>query len=331
MITIVDVAAEAGVSVATVSRVLNDSYTVSNARKELVMKAIEKTGYVIPQRMKLAQRDAPGKIILIITGTLIGAIIDSIQCQASSHNYQTMTYSYHNKGDLENLNQLLANLREKLAGVILLNSIDNSPEFQNSLEDIPVIQIGEPIFESRANYTVYMDEIKMSYDAAEYLVKQGKKKIALLTMNPYSQTFFSTDKREKGYFLSMLEHYEHVDYSLREYADVTIEGGFEAALKLLERHPDVDSILCTQDAIAMGALHALLTRGIPVTKIQPFSLDYNEVWELFHPFLPYIDCHQEQLGTAAFFMLHNLLTQEVMTDCYQIIPHDIIIKSARPV
>lgn len=331
MITIVDVAAEAGVSVATVSRVLNDSYTVSSTKKELVMKAIEKTGYVIPQRMKLSQKENSKKVILIITGTMIGEIIDSMQEQASISNYQAITYSYHTKDDFNNLSQLIMAMENVLAGVILLNSIDNSAEFQRLLMNYPVVLIGEPLFSDRTNYTVYMDEIKMSYDAVRHLQSSGKKKIALLTMNSQNHTFFSTDKREKGYFLAMLEQMSEIDYSLREYSDVTIEGGFEAAQKLLERHPDIDSVICTQDAIAMGCLHALLTRNISTERVQIFSLDYNEVWELFHPFLPYVNSHQSQLGSAAVQMLQSIINGEEISDCYRIIPHELVTKSARPV
>ena len=91
MATIVDVANAAQVSVATVSRVLNDSYAVTDEKKKRVMEAIEAVGYQIPARMKMGQQLNHNKsVILIISSILIESIILPFQKTADELGYRTI-------------------------------------------------------------------------------------------------------------------------------------------------------------------------------------------------------------------------------------------------
>ncbi len=329
MVTIIDVAAEAGVSVATVSRVLNDSYSVTNEKKELVLEAIKKTGYVIPARMKIANPSITKTTILIITNVLIGKIIDSIQLSAKDLGYHSVSYCYKAPEDFDNLKSLIDTFSHNLAGIILINAIDSSEAFQSLISPYPVVQIGEPILEHQENYVVYSDEIAMAYDATTYLLKNGKKNLGLLTFEANSVKLFSSHKREKGFYLALLDYGMQIDTKNIVYTDVTIEGGYDATIKLLKTTSDIDAIVCTCDAIALGCLHGLLSQSIPSTDILPLSLDYNEVWELFNPFIPYVDPHLEKIGYASVQLLNSIINGDTISDSYRIIPHELVLKPSR--
>ena len=321
MVTIVDVAKEAGVSIATVSRVMNKNYSVTHEKKALVMKAIEKTGYIIPDRVNQVENKSTGSIILIITGNLIEKITYAIQDTARKYNYQTITYSYRSTDDYLELKNLLAALKPSLAGIILLNAIAATPEFEELLVDYPVVQIGPPVLKSRQNYSVYSDEFAMSYDAANYLIEIGRKNIGIISFEPDSENMMTLSNRERGYFMALLEHHMDIDYEKRIYSDISIEGGYEAAHKLLEKFPDMDAIVCITGCIAEGCILALLETQHPLTTL-PFSLDYSEVADISSVQCPYTNPQGEKLGTAGMEFLMDLIEKKSVTDCERIVPYE---------
>jgi DNA-binding LacI/PurR family transcriptional regulator len=330
MVTIVDVATEAGVSVATVSRVLNNNVTVTKEKKELVLEAIKKTGYVIPARMKIANPSLAKATILVITNVLVETLIESIHSAAQDLGYYSITYCYKTLDDYDNLKALIDSIQPFLAGIILINAIDSSEAFQSLIAPYSVVQIGEPILDHQDNYTVYNYEILMAYDATTYLSKSGKKQIGLLTSEPNNVKLFSSHKREKGFYLALLDHKIEINYQNIIYTDVSIEGGYDATIKLLKQNPAIDAIVCICDPIALGCLHGLLSQSIASSVVQPLSLDYNEVWELFNPFLPYVDPQLEKMGYASVQLLNSLINKESMINYYRIvIPHELVLKPSR--
>lgn len=328
MVTIVDVAAQAGVSVATVSRVLNNSYAVTQEKKNLVMEAIEKTGYVIPSRMKIINPNGNKSNILVITSVFISFMLEAIQDTAQASGNQVITYCYRNKNDILELEKLIESLESSLAGIILINAVDDSKQFQELISKYPLVQIGSPIMEGTNNHSVYSDEISMAYDATSYLLKEGKKNIGIIAIEPNSSNLFMTQNREKGYYLALMDNNQDIDRGKRMYADITLEGGYDATLHLLKKYPDMEAIICTCDAIASGCLYAIQTH--PEFKhVQPFSLDYNDLWEITKPFLPYIDPQHGKIGAASMEFLSSLINNETISDCRRIIPHEIVTQAIR--
>ncbi len=323
MATIVDVANAAQVSVATVSRVLNDSYAVTDEKKKRVMEAIEAVGYQIPARMKMGQQLNHNKsVILIISSILIESIILPFQKTADELGYRTIITYYGSKDQLDGLEQLISSLNSCIAGILLINAADNSPEFQSLVEKYPMVQIGEPIMEDKPNYVVYTDEIKMSQDATNYLLKSGCKKIGALMPEPKHLTLFSQKKRVQGYYLALLENGLTIDESLVVYTDITIDGGYDSAKKLLREHPDLDAILGCCDVVSQGAMYAAAKSGRSGENSIPiFSMDRNEMWDYIPHFLSYVDPHHDEMAITAARLLHSVICGEVTTDYRVVIRH----------
>ena len=328
MATIQDVANEANVSTATVSRVLNGSYSVTVEKKERVMAAIERVGYQIPNRIKLNQQgqDAPQAqkkgLILVICSSYIHPILHAFQRAAADMNYQVVSAHYENADEFAHLANLISTISPVLAGIALINCADNSRKFQELLEPYPVVQIGEPIMENVPNFVVYNDEIKMAEDAAEYLIHLGCRKIGMLTMEPTASTsLFFKKKRLNGYYLALMNHDFPVDQTLVEFVDVSIEGGYEGAKKLLSRHADLDAIIGATDVIAQGAVYAIRRAGKTTQDVKVFSLDNNEVWDFVHGSFPYIDPHHDEMGDTAAHVLHAGISKELERDYRVVIRH----------
>ena len=112
-----------------------------------------------------------------------------------------------------------------------------------------------------------------------------------------------------------------VDQSLVEFVDVTIEGGYEGAKKLLARHADLDAVIGATDVIAQGAVYAIRRAGKTTEDVKIFSLDNNEVWDFERGSFPYIDPHHDEMGATAVHVLHAGITGAVERDYRVVIRH----------
>lgn len=331
MASILDVAKEAGVSTATVSRVLNGSYSVTQEKKDRVMAAVEKVGYTLPEK-RLSQhieRNGPGlmqqgekNILLIICSDFVSPIIHSFQTTAAHLGYRITIAHYDNPKEFDNLAGLISSMSLVLSGILLINCADNSPRFQELVSAYPMVQIGEPILADQPNRVVYTDEIRMAEDATDYMLETGRRKIGILTPAPANNvSLFKKKKRLNGYFLSLMNHGLPVDDSLVEFVDVSIEGGYEGTKKLLSSHPDLDAIIGTTDVMAQGAVYAIRRAGKTTDDVAIFSMDNNEVWDFTHTNFPYIDPHHDEMGSTAAHVLHAAIIGELDRDYRVVIRH----------
>ncbi len=327
MASIFDVAKEAGVSTATVSRVLNGSYSVTEEKKQRVRAAIEKVGYHRQMTVQTASslpwtQSGKKSVVLAVCSDFIEPILHAFQATASAMGYRVAFVHYDSPGELSNIEGLLEALSPALAGILLLNCADNSPALQRLVEAYPLVQVGEPILQDAPNRVVYNDEIKMAQDAAEHLIAQGCKKIGMLAAEPTANVpLFEKKKRLNGYFLALMNHGLPVDHSLVSFVDVSIEGGYEGTKALLAAHPDMDAVIGSTDVMAQGAVYAIRRAGKTMEDIQVFSMDNNEVWDFTHADIPYIDSHPDEIGTTAAHVLHAAITGALDRDYRVVIRH----------
>lgn len=325
MATIADVASEANVSTATVSRVLNGSYSVTEEKKRRVMEAIEKVGYQIPERTlqnKRTELCEKNSVLLVICSNWISEFLQAFQSCAGANGYHVVSAHYENAEEFGHLSGLIAALSPVLAGIVLINAADNSRRFQSLIEEYPLVQIGEPIMERAPNLVVYNDEIKMSQDATNYLLDHGCRNIGILTTEPSASTaLFYQMKRLNGYYLALMNRGIPVDQSYSRFVDVSIDGGYEGAKELLASHPELDAIIGITDAIAQGAVYAIRRAGKSTDEVKVFSLDNNEVWDFDNDDFPYINPHHDEMAVTAFHVLHAAISGEIPEDYRVVIRH----------
>lgn len=326
MATIVDVANAAKVSVATVSRVLNNSNVVTEEKKQRVFEAIEAVGYQIPSRMKINQQLSSSRnTILVIASSLIENILFPLQKSLEELGYLVLIRSHVSQKQRDSLKELLNTLEPNLAGIVLLNSVDTFTEFYDFFSKYPLVQIGDPIEENPSNITVNVDEIKLSRDAANYLIEQGRKNIAIL-MPDASKLFFSK-KRLEGYYLALLEHRIPIDEQLIVSTDLTVDGSFDDVKQLLERRPDIDAILGCVDVVAMGALYAIFAAGKSQKDVLVMAMDESDHWNCIPGGLPYIDLHPDEIGNTAASVLHSVICGDLPSNYHIIVQHSLVTPS----
>lgn len=326
MASILDVAKEAGVSTATVSRVLNGSYSVTEEKRQRVMEAVERVGYTVPDRNRPiphnpARQTGEKKILLAVCSDFLPAILYAFQSTAAAMGYRAVCIHYDSPDEYQNLVETIGSLDPLLAGILLVNCADVTPRFQQLVGAYPLVQVGEPIMAQGYNRVVYNDEVQIGQDAASFFLSQGKRKVGILAVDPVPYAPLFEKKRLNGYYLAMMEHGIQPDPSLVRMVDMSMEGGYEGCRKLLLDHPDLEAVVGVTDVVALGASYALRLAGKTFDQVGVLAMDDNDGWDFNHCSFPYIDPHHDEIGSTAVHILHAAINGELERDYRVVIRH----------
>jgi LacI family transcriptional regulator len=257
--TIYDVARVANVAISTVSRVLNGSPYVSEETKRRVQKAIDELDFR-PQvnARKLARREA--QIIAValpsFTTPFFNEVLKGIKDRLKDTDLDFIIY---NTGSTNSEETLKTFLDRGIPDALLILSISIDDEISKRLKNsgIPVVLVGAK--HDDFNY-LFWNNYKGGYLAGEHLIKQGYKKIGMVRSHSKSLV---ADQREKG-FRDVLQTYNlpleekfFVKGITRKHSGYSEEAGYEAIQIMKERGGFPEAIFCTNDAQAIGVMHAL--------------------------------------------------------------------------
>lgn len=328
MTTISDIARVSGVSISTVSRVLNGNYVVSKEKREKVLKAMKELGYVQKKKDVGKGEEKTKKTIIVITSVLIDEIIQGIQDVAEDLNYEVLI-KYYNKSGF-NLNELFDNpmYSNSISGVIILNSLITSEELEEIIKhNIPVIQTGQYLQLSRT-YSVTIDDEEAGYDTTKHLIEIGKKKIAFIGISsedniPEHNPYF-TIKRYRGYRSALEEFNIPFDNSLVFHSDNSLEDAATITEKII-KHGDVDGILASSDHIAIACIETIKRYGLDIPKdIAVVGFDNLEISEFITPKLTTVSQPFYDIGAEAVNMLDSIIKNNSFIGKKLLLDHTLI-------
>ena len=202
-ITIGEIAKLAKVSVATVSRVINNSGTVAPKTKETIEKIIEEYGYE-PNLLGKHLRKKETRLILVVITTIVNSfyakVVDSIDKKARENGYNVILCTTNDdpKTEQSYLNLMRNGLCD---GCIILNTTMSKEEMHTFLEKYNAVQCNEYIDDTYP--FIAIDNKKAAYDAVNYLIKSGRIKIAYCGVKNH---FISSKKRWEGYAQALSEN-----------------------------------------------------------------------------------------------------------------------------
>lgn len=307
MITITDVAREADVSIATVSRVLNNSLQVMPETRRRVLAAAKKLGYELSPR-KAAALAAP-RLILVITNTTIVSINNNIAKAAAACGYQAI-FNIYRPDDEQHILQLLD--QSDICGIIFCCAYPPGPGLRQAMAAYPVVELSSNVLTSGNIYRVIADETAMSFDAVTHLIRTGCKHIGMLsTMSTLPVTV--AKQRQEGYVNALTAAPQTAPQAAPHivYGDYTCDGGYHAARQLLTDDPQCDGIFCCCDMMAMGCLNYLHEARIPVPdRISVISLDNMEASEYTIPPLSTVDAGYYESALEAVSLLDGILEKK---------------------
>lgn len=266
-VTLDDVAKQAGVSRATVSRVVNDYPHVSEKVRKHVQNILDETGYNpnIAARSLASQRTGniglvfPNSIHNFFTDPYYPRLTEGIAYACNQNDYTLSLFIFHTE-ELEK--KLIPRLtRGGLVDglVIQATGIDDDILSKIDAGDVPFVVAGRPLSLPEASY-IDVDNVTGAYNAVAHLMRTGRKQIGTITGG--QETSAGLDRLE-GYKLALRERNGNVDENLIVQGDFTEDGGYYATKQLL-KNEDLDAIFVASDTMAIGALKALRDQSLSI-------------------------------------------------------------------
>ncbi|MBF6332570.1 LacI family DNA-binding transcriptional regulator [Nocardia transvalensis] len=308
-VTIRDVAALAGVSPATVSRVLNGDPRVAPELREQVRAAVAKLGYRPNSQARSLRTRATkvlGLIIADIQNPFFTALARGVEDAASEHDYSVVLANSDESLDKE-LRYLEVAAAERMAGVILSPSSTNASRI-DTLTDrgIPVVAIDRRLRWAEVD-SVTVNNQKAAKEAVDHLIAAGARRIAMITGPVDASTATS---RLAGYRAALREAGLDPDPALEVRGDYRIEGGRAAARALLALPERPDGLFVGNNLMMVGTLDALGQAGVSFPN-DLLLAGFDEMsWAGFAPPITLVEQPSYDIGRRATELLLRRISGE---------------------
>lgn len=263
MATIKDVARLAGVSVATVSRVINHSPKASKKSREAVMEAMQHLQYHPNANARaLAQQSTEtlGLIVADVSDPFFGAMVKAVEQVAySTGNFLLIGNGYHNiDKERQAIEQLI---RHRCAALVVHAKLLPEDELQSLMTQIPGMVLINRTLAGFEHRCVALDDRYGSWLATRHLIQAGHRQIAILCS---SHPISDARDRLQGYLDALKEHNIAIDERLIAYGEPDEIGGELAMTNLLGLRKDITAVTCYNDSMAAGALSVMSDNSIEV-------------------------------------------------------------------
>ena len=263
-VTIKDIAKEVGLSAMAVSKALNNKSGVKPETREKILQAAKRLNYkpnTIAKSLKLNRTKTIGIIVSDSSQNFLAKVIRGIEDAAEKEGYSIILCNTDSNIDKEKkaINVLV---NKRIDGIILVSSMLTGKEHIQFLEEI-----GVPYLflvrrsESSDVDCVVNDNVLGSYLIISYLIKSSDTKIHFLNLTENSP---SAQDRLRGYKKALEEKGIPYDPSIIYNVKPEIEEGYIAMRQLLEKDESVRTVFCGCDVIAIGAMEALIEKGIKI-------------------------------------------------------------------
>ncbi|WP_281975869.1 catabolite control protein A [Halobacillus litoralis] len=323
-VTIYDVAREASVSMATVSRVVNGNPNVKPATRKKVHDAIERLGYrpnAVARGLASKKTTTVGVIIPDISSIFFAELARGIEDIATMYNYNIILSNSDQNKDKE-LHLINAMLGKQVDGLIFMGgniTDDHIREFKTS--SVP-IALAATVDETQETPSVNIDYKEASYEATQLLIDHGNKRIAFVA-GP-EDTIINTDKIA-GFKSAMKDngHESPEDWIVQ--GDYSYDSGLEALDQILEMKEKPTAIYVSSDEMALGVIHGAQDKGIRVPEdIEVFGFDNTRLATMVRPTLSTVVQPMYDIGAVAMRLLTKFMNKEEVEEQNVILPHRII-------
>lgn len=307
-VTIKDIAQMAGVSKATVSRVLNDSKPVSSEIRDKVMRVIEETGYkpsALARGLATKETHLIGVIIPDVANPIFSELVKGMEEEANNTNYNVLlcnTYLDHEK-EMRYLNILKD---KEVDGIIFLTTDETEDQttFFKSFGK-PVVTVDRR-FKQLAIPSVGVNDFKASYDAVNYLINLSHEKIAMVRA-PFDDQSHGYD-RYNGYLKAMEDHNLTVDKNWIVEGNFTVNDGYEAMGRLLASKNPPTAVFFANDMMAVGGIRCIVDSGLRVPDdISVIGFDDIPIASIFIPSLTTVKQPTFDIGRKAMEKLIHMI------------------------
>jgi LacI family transcriptional regulator len=297
-----DIAAEAGVSVATVSRVLNETAKVNLQLRQRVLAAAARVGYRpngIARSLRLQRTNSLGVVIPTITNPYFTDAVRAMQDAAGRQGY-TLLVTNSDRDPAKEEAALLTLLDRRVDGVVLVSAAldpEPSPALQTFLDSGTPLVVMDRALPRLELDRVLVDTRAGAREAVLHLARQGRRRIAFIAGPPSIST---AAEKLAGYGDGLAAAGLAFDPQAVLPGDYTLESGEVQAQALLAMQPQPDGLLIANNLMTLGALRVLLRRDVAIPE-RLAVVGYDDVpWtEAVRPALSVVAQPTYELGRRA--------------------------------
>lgn len=317
MPTLHDVAKRAGVSTATVSKVLSNTPYFSDETRDKVMSAVQELGYrpnLAARALSSGRTHAVAVVFPYIYDTifndpLVMQILEGVEAICNEHGYNIIlsTPRLTEDGPDERYRQLIQS--GYVEGVIAIDNVSIASVSHIARDyDVPVVVIGY----HNATFSVRSDDFAGGCKAAQYILDLGHEHIGIITVP--SHLNLAIEQRMRGIQQTFSEariHHQQIYYT---HGDFSAASGRKAMAELRDKYPEITAVICLNDRMAIGAIQWLMEHEVAIPDdISVVGYDDIPLVGVFSPAITTISQHAAQLGRAAVKMLFEVLQDKTPT------------------
>ena len=332
-VSIKQVAEIAGVSIATVSRCINNPSQVKERTRHKVQAAILETGYS-PNTIAQSFRRGRTNVIMVVMPSIgdpfFTEVMQGIRSVVAEHDYSIIiSETNFNTMTAEEVGAMMVS--RQADGFILLASIfpfGNEVLARAEKRSQPVVIGCETISTSLADIpSVHIDNVAAAREATDFLISNGHKKIAFISGQ---STSLLTRDREFGYRAAMHKAKLPIEEGWVVEGKLSIEGAGYACSQLLQHADRPTAIFCANDEMAIGCMHQIKKQGLSVPEdISVMGIDDIRYASVIEPALTTISQPARQIGERVATRLFKAIeTGHQPNNQPVILPHKLVIRQS---
>ncbi|OKO95052.1 Catabolite control protein A [Geobacillus proteiniphilus] len=326
-VTIYDVAREANVSMATVSRVVNGNPNVKPSTRKKVLEAIERLGYrpnAVARGLASKKTTTVGVIIPDISSIFFAELARGIEDIATMYKYNIiLSNSDQNKEkELHLLNTMLA---KQVDGLLFMGGTitdEHVAEFQKSSVPIVLAATMGP----NEIPSVNIDYEQAAFEAVTYLLEKGNRRIVYVTGptdDPINQ------RKLAGYRRALEEHGAPYEEELVIEGDNSYDSGLEAYEKMTELAERPTAVFAGTDEMALGIIHSAQDHGVRVPdELEVVGFDNTRLATMVRPRLTTVVQPMYDIGAVAMRLLTKYMNKEQVDNHIVVLPHRLEVRES---
>ena len=332
-VSIKEVARIAGVSIATVSRCINNPEKVTEKTRLKVQEAILNTGYS-PNTLAQSFRRGRTNLVMVVLPSIgdpfFTAVMRGIRTAARAKGYSVVIdETQFNTMTEDEIGAMLVS--KQTDGIILLASMSpfgTRVLSAKSQRRLPIVIGCETVSPELSGFpSVHIDNVAAAGEATDYLISRGHKRIAMI----YGQeSSLLTKDREFGYRAAMKKAKLPIEDGWCVEGELTLQGAIRATRKLLNHEKRPTAIFCANDEMAMGCLHEIKSAGLCVPDdVSVIGFDDIRYAEILDPPLTTISQPAEEIGERVMYRLCREIEEgRSEKNAPEIVPHRLIVRQS---
>ena len=305
-----DIARLANVSVATVSRVINNNNNVKEETRNRINRIIKENNYypnLIARNLSKNENNTIGVIIPDIKNLYFASIMDGIVNEANKKELNIILGCTNESFRLQK-KYIELFIEQRVKGIIIAvtqNSYDKVEFFEQISSKIPLVLIDRKI--NRQMPGVFFENFYSSYGVIEKFIKNNRKKIGFLA-GP--QTISTAKERLEGYKKALKDYNIKCNEKLILYGDFTLESGYDLGKKILKRK--IDAIYISNNSMTLGFLKALKELNIDSKDMEIATYEDNEIIKFIDEKIISYDIPFSELSRKSIEILELLLKNDTL-------------------